>query len=152
MMSRVIFRFFSLKSLFPDFGLLVIRVGIGLSMLIFHGYGKITGGAAAWERIGANMANLGITFAPGFWGFMAALSEAIGSLCIVLGIFFRPATALLVCTMIVASVRHLSLPPDAAGAGWKGASHALELLAVYAALFAAGPGRYVLRKPGPSSS
>jgi putative oxidoreductase len=111
-------------------------------MLLFHGYGKISGGQERWERVGGSMANLGLDFLPAFWGFMAAFSEFFGSAFLILGILFRPAAALLATTMLVAAIRHLSLPPEAAGAGWSGASHALELLAVYLGLLAAGPGKY----------
>jgi putative oxidoreductase len=127
-----------------DIGLLIIRVGIGASMLIFHGYGKITGGTALWEKLGSNMNSIGIDVYPVFWGFMAAFSESICSLLIMTGLLFRPATVLLVVTMIVAVLRHLTLPEGAAGAGWSGASHALELLAIYIGLFFLGPGRFRL--------
>jgi putative oxidoreductase len=127
-----------------DIGVLVIRLGIGASMFIFHGYGKITGGTALWEKLGSNMNNLGIDFYPVFWGFMAAFSESICSILIMTGVLFRPATVLLAVTMIVAVVRHLTLPEGAAGAGWNGASHALELLVIYIGLFFLGPGRFRL--------
>lgn len=130
------------KDKLRDIGLLVIRLGIGGSMLVFHGYGKITGGSAAWEGIGGNMKFVGINFLPVFWGFMAAFSEFVGSILIMLGVIFRPATALLAFTMLVAVLRHLSLPADATGAGWSGASHALELLTIYVGLFLTGPGNY----------
>ena len=127
---------------YRDAGLLIIRLGVGASMLMFHGYGKITGGPEAWEKLGGAMNSLGITFQPVFWGFMAAFSESVCSALIMLGILFRPAAFLLTSTMAVAVLRHLALPPGAAGAGWSGASHALELLTVYAGLFLIGPGRY----------
>lgn len=129
-------------SRYNDIGLLIIRVSIGLIMAIAHGYGKLSGGPEGWERMGHQMENLGISFLPLFWGFMAMFSEFFCSILLVLGLFFRPAAALLVATMLVAAVRHLSLPPEASGAGFKGASHALELLAVYLALFFTGPGKY----------
>ena len=125
-----------------DIGLLILRVGIGLSILVNHGYGKLTGGPALWERIGSNMSNLGITFAPAMWGFLAASSEFFGSILLILGVLFRPAAAFLAFTMFVAALRHLNLPVDNPAAGLKGASHALELVAVYVALFFTGPGRY----------
>lgn len=137
-------RIFSLAPIDRDAALFVLRLGIGLSMLLFHGYGKILGGPERWTSLGGNMANLGITFAPVFWGFMAAVAEFFGSLLIVLGILFRPATALLGFTMFVAVIRHLSLPADASSAGWPGAAHALEILAVCVCLFLAGPGRFTL--------
>ena len=132
------------KKTFPDLGLLIIRLAVGASMLLFHGWGKLMGGSATWEAVGGNMANLGIDFWPGFWGLMAALSESVGSVLIALGVLFRPAAAVLALTMMVAAARHLSLPEDAPGAGWSGASHALELLAVYVGLFLAGPGRFTV--------
>ncbi|MBD3297991.1 MAG: DoxX family membrane protein [candidate division Zixibacteria bacterium] len=129
---------------YTDLGLLVLRLGIGLSMLIFHGWGKLSGGPERWEGVGSQMANLGIDFFPVFWGFMAAFSEFFGSALLVLGVFFRPAALLLIGTMVVAAIRHLSLPAGEPGSGFSGASHALEFLTVYVALFLSGPGRYKL--------
>ena len=77
--------------------------------------------------------------------FAAAASESIGSLLLIVGIAFRPAAGMLAGTMLVAAAYHLSLPPDASGAGWSGASHALELLCVYVALLLTGPGSYALQ-------
>ena len=127
-----------------DVGLLIIRLVIGFTMAAFHGWGKITGGPERWERIGGAMANLGLDFAPVFWGFMAGFAEFAASILIAVGLAFRPALLLLIVTMGVAAMRHLSLPADAEGAGWKGASHALELLAVYVGLWFTGPGRWRL--------
>jgi putative oxidoreductase len=125
-------------------GLLVLRLGVGLSMLGFHGWDKLTGGPETWEGVGASMGNLGLAFAPKFWGFMAASAETFASALLVLGIFFRPAAAVLAFTMIVAASRHLSIPAGESGAGWNGASHALELFSIYVALLLTGPGRLVL--------
>jgi putative oxidoreductase len=135
-------RVVSTRPVSVDIGLLIIRLVIGLSMAVFHGYGKITGGPAVWAGIGSNMSNLGITFTPAMWGFMAASAEFFGSILLILGVLFRPAAALLAFTMFVAALRHLNLPVDNPATGWKGASHAIELLAVYGALFFTGPGRY----------
>jgi putative oxidoreductase len=130
-----------------DLGLLIVRVGIGLSMLILHGWGKLMGGPDLWEKLGGQMRNLGIDFLPVMWGFMAMFAEVFGSALLILGLFFRPAALLLISTMIVAALRHLNLPAGADGAGWKGASHALELLAVYLCLLFTGPGRYRIALP-----
>ena len=132
----------SVSELHKDLGLLIVRLGIGLSIALFHGFGKIKSDSEVWERLGRNMQNLGVDFVPVFWGFMAAFSEFFGSILIVLGIFFRPSTLLLAFTMLVAAIRHLSLPAEAARSGWSGASHALELLVIYVALFIMGPGKY----------
>lgn len=127
-----------------DLGLLIIRLGIGLSFVIFHGYAKISAGPDRWAGLGAQMQHLGIHFLPVFWGFMAAFSESVGAVLLALGLFFRPAAALLSATMLVAALRHLNLPADAPASGWSGASHALELLAVCLGLLLTGAGRFAL--------
>ncbi len=137
-------KFVSSDQINRDLGLLVIRLGIGLSMFLFHGYGKIAGGPERWESIGGSMATFGITFLPTFWGFMAAFSESACSILLVLGLFFRPAAGLLAFTMFVAVMRHLNLPDDNPSAGWSGASHALELGSIYLGLLMTGPGRHAL--------
>lgn len=126
-----------------DIGLLMIRLGIGMSILVFHGWGKISGGPAAWERFGGAMGNLGVSFMPVMWGFMAGFAEFFCSILIILGVLFRPAVLLLAFTMFVGVLVHLNMPPESPRAGWSGASHAIELLVVYLALFFTGPGRFV---------
>ncbi len=130
-----------------DLGLVIIRIGFGLTMALFHGWGKISGGPERWAGVGGSMANLGIDFFPAFWGFMAGFSEFFCAIFIILGVFFRPATALLACTMLVATIRHLSLPEDAPNSGFSGASHAIEFLVLSIGLYFSGPGKYSFVKP-----
>jgi putative oxidoreductase len=125
-----------------DIGLLLIRLTIGASMLIFHGYAKLTGGPEVWMKLGGNMKILGIIFLPVFWGFMAAFAEAVASVLIMLGILFRPATALLAFTMLIAVLTHMNMSSWVFKPDWKGASHAIEFLAIYVGLFLIGPGRF----------
>ena len=131
-----------------DVGLLLIRMGIGFSMMAFHGYDKITGGTQLWAGVGANMSHLGIGFAPVFWGFLAAFAEFAGSILLILGVLFRPAALMLAFTMFVAILTHMNMPSDAPRAGLSGASHAIELMIVYVGLFLTGPGRYAFRLIG----
>jgi putative oxidoreductase len=138
-------RWFSNLPIHKNVGLLVIRLGIGFSMLAFHGYGKITGGPELWAGVGSHMQNLGIGFGFVVWGFMAAFSEFVCSILIMLGVLFRPATALLAFTMLVAILRHLNLPADSPASGWTGASHAVELLVIYVGLMLTGPGSVAFR-------
>ena len=135
-------RLFSSRPIAADVGLLIVRAGIGTSMLVLHGWGKITGGPEFWAQVGKAMSNVGITFAPAAWGFLAAFSEFGCSILIILGVLFRPAAAMLAFTMLVAGTHHLSLPPDHPGGGLNAASHALELGCVYIGLLLTGPGRY----------
>jgi putative oxidoreductase len=135
----------STKAIHSDLGLLIVRVIVGTSMLLFHGWGKLTGGPERWASTGGAMENLGITLLPVVWGFFAACSESIGSVLLALGVLVRPAAVVLAATMFVAITRHLSLPAGEPGSGWNAASHALELFAVYVGLLLAGPGRYAVR-------
>jgi putative oxidoreductase len=49
---------------------LVIRLMLGLTLVFAHGLPKVMA-PERWEREGQAMSNLGIAFAPVFWGFMA---------------------------------------------------------------------------------
>lgn len=128
-----------------DFGILLIRVGIGGLMFWLHGWDKLSSGTEMWSRVGGAMGNFGIHFAPTFWGFMAAFSESICAVLIALGLLFRPATLLLGFTMFVAGIVHLNMPPDSPRGGWTGASHAFELMIVCVGLFFAGAGRFSVK-------
>ncbi|OGQ18516.1 MAG: DoxX family protein [Deltaproteobacteria bacterium RIFCSPHIGHO2_02_FULL_40_11] len=119
-----------------DLGLLTLRLGIGI-MFILHGYPKVLGGVAQWTQIGSSMQNLGITFFPAFWGFMAASSECFGGFLFAIGFLFRPACLLLLSTMSVATLYHLGK-----GDGIMGASHALEAAIVFVSMFLIGPGKH----------
>jgi len=121
-----------------NIGLLILRVGIGIKFII-HGWPKITGGTETWQGLGGAMANLGITFAPTFWGFMAALSEFGGGILLILGILHRPVAALLFFTMVVATVMHVQMDDP-----FRVYSHALGMAVVFLGLFFTGAGRYTL--------
>jgi putative oxidoreductase len=122
---------------FKDLGLLIIRIGIGLSFSLIHGLPKIMGGVPMWTKMGGAMGSVGIHFLPAFWGFMASGSEAIGGLLVLVGLFFRPACIFLVLTMVVASVVTYTQ-----GDGFSDASHAIELGVVFLGLLLIGPGKY----------
>ncbi len=127
-----------------NFGLLIIRIGIGI-MFVLHGEGKMFGGPEKWLKLGGAMDNIGITFLPTFWGFMAAFAEFGGGILLVLGLLFRPACFLMLCTMFVAASVHWF---DAAEAGeaLKGkimeGSHAIEAGFVFLGLLFTGSGKY----------
>lgn len=131
---------FSKLGKYSSFALLIMRAGLGF-MMIMHGYPKLLGGPEKWGKLGAAMANLGVTYAPEFWGFMAAFSESVGGALLLLGFLFRPAALLLFFTMLVASVKHLY-----AGDGLMGSSHSIELGIVFFAMFILGPGKYSIDK------
>jgi len=132
---------FKFLSKYRDLGLLVMRLGLGV-MFLLHGLPKLTGGPAKWKALGAAMGNLGIDFYPVVWGFLAAVTEGIGGLLLVLGVFYRPTCTLLCFVMIVATVMHLN-----AGDAFIGkVSYPLELAFVFFGLAFAGPGRFSIDK------
>jgi len=143
-MREALSKLLSARPIAADLGLLVVRLGIGTIMLSLHGWSKIQAGPEFWSGLGTAMGDLGIHFAPTFWGFMAAFAEFGCSILIVVGVLFRFATAMLALTMFVAAVHHLGLPADHDASGWSGASHAVELFCVYAGLLLTGAGKYTL--------
>lgn len=117
-----------------------MRAGLG-AMMIVHGLPKLTGGVETWEKLGSAMGNLNIHFMPAFWGFMCALTEAVGGLFCILGLWFRLVCLFMLINFIVASVSHF-----AKGGGVQEAAHALELCFAFAGLFFLGAGRYSVDK------
>ncbi len=127
-------------SKYTNFGLLMMRIGVG-AMMIVHGFPKLTGGPEKWEKVGAAVTNFGLNDYHLYWGLAAALAESVGGLLLLLGLAFRPACLILLLTMVVAATKHLDQ-----GDGIKGASHAIELASVFLGLFFIGPGRYSVDK------
>jgi putative oxidoreductase len=121
---------------FSDVALLFLRATLGSFFVWIHGWPKLAGGLATWKLIGGAMKHVGITFWPGFWGFMAACSETIGMGLIVLGLAFRPSCLLVTITLAVATVTEYSRHD------WADAAHPLELALVFLALVFVGPGKY----------
>ena len=119
-------------------GLLVLRVGIGV-IFIFHGLPKLMGGVETWTQLGSTMSVMGITFAPVFWGFMAAATEVGGGLFIIFGLLHRLVALMLIFTMVVALLVHVS-----AGDPFAVYSNALKALVVFVAFAISGPGVYSL--------
>lgn len=117
----------------PNFGLLFIRVGLGITFL-FHGIPKLMGGVETWTSLGSIMTYLGIDFMPVVWGFMASMSEVVGGLFLILGLLFRPALLLLIFTMFVAVVYHVNEGHQFL--------YPLELMIVFTGLFISGAGKY----------
>jgi putative oxidoreductase len=131
---------FSQLGNYKNFGLLVMRAGLGV-MMFLHGLPKLTGGVPKWHSLGENMGLLHIHFIPVFWGFMCAITECIGGLFCVLGLWFRLVCMLMLINFIVATAAHL-----AEGEKVLEASHALELCFVFFGLIFLGAGTYSIDK------
>lgn len=121
-----------------DLGLLILRMGIGISFM-FHGFPKLMGGPEAWTQLGGALGSMGIHFAPTFMGLVASLSEFVGGFLLVIGLFSRTACFFLLNTLIVATVMHLDQ-----GHLFAKYSHPLELSILFLSLIFIGPGKYSL--------
>ena len=122
-------------------GLLIMRGGLGV-MFVLHGWPKLSGGPDTWVKVGGAMSSIGITFAPVFWGFMAAVAECIGGILLAFGLFVRPSAFLLCCTMLVAA----SMQATAGDDFMMKTSRPIELAAVFLGLLFAGGGDFVLSR------
>ncbi len=110
------------------------RFVFGVSLALFHGYGKIFEGKV--QGLTNTVAELGFP-APSFFAWAASITEFFGGILIALGFLTRPAAAMGAVTMAVALFRHRADPPAK-----------LELAALYLAVFllivAVGGGRFSL--------
>jgi len=90
------------KEYLLDLGLLWVRIGMGLG-IARHGFQKIFEGKMA--GFAGAVGSLGFP-APEFFAWAAALSELLGGVLIVLGLFTRPAAFFVFATMTVAAFLH----------------------------------------------
>ena len=138
MIDRLIYVIFVNDSYMKDIALTVLRIGIGI-IFMKHGSAKLFGGIKSWHWLGNQMGNLGITFAPLFWGFMAAISEFFGGLSFILGFGIRISALFLICVMLVAIAMHYTQ-----GDSWIKISYPISMLLVFITFLIAGAGPYSL--------
>ncbi|MDP7036934.1 MAG: DoxX family protein [Candidatus Marinimicrobia bacterium] len=102
--------FFSSTNLSQNGGILLLRISSGGLLLMNHGWDKIISGADKWTGLGrTGLMPLGIEYFHTFFGFMAAFSESICAVLVVIGLLTRPAAALITVTMFVGANFHISL-------------------------------------------
>jgi putative oxidoreductase len=127
---------FSSLGNYKNFGLLIIRIGLGI-MFIYHGYPKLLGGPHKWEEIGGATKYVGVHFLPMVWGLLSAAVETFGGFLIIIGLAFRPVCLLLVINLVVAAFFHLGT-----GGNLGDAAHAIEDAVTFTGLLFIGPGKY----------
>ncbi len=130
--------FLSNQSLFEDskdWALLVLRVIPSFYLFFYHGMGKITAGTETWAWLGgAVLGIVGISFGHILFGFLAALSEGVLTLFVLVGLKTRLSSFFVMMTMFFAGVFHLS--------GGESPESAFIYFAVYFTLFLRGPGKF----------
>lgn len=123
----------------PDFGKLFLRVVLG-AIVLTHAIVGLMGGVPALKAYGAAFQPFHITGNPVFWGLLLLLVRAVGSLCFMLGLFFRSACFMVTLSFAVALVYHINAGHDFLSV----TSGATRLFAVYFAFLFIGPGSYTL--------
>jgi putative oxidoreductase len=122
-----------------DLAIFAVRVAIGVCFVV-HGMGKLgLVGSGNMQGFVEWLESLGVPYAP-IQARIAMLSEITGGSLLALGLFTRPACALLIVTMVVAGrVGHR-------GAGYlitnepPGAEYTINLAVICGAILMIGPG------------
>ena len=124
---------------YADFGLLLLRVSVGI-LFILYTAPSLIGGPSAWAHFGAGARNWGIHSHFQLWGFLVALLGCIGGALVIFGLFFRPAVLVLLVLAIghAIGVKH--------GSGFRTALPSIEMCFVLAGILFVGPGKYSVDK------
>ena len=116
-----------------DLGLLVLRLGFGLTLAFGHGFGKLTNPGKFLGSVTRHGFPLPEVMAP-----IAMLSEFVGGILIALGLATRPAAVFVIATMLGAAfVAH-------GGDPFSKKESALVYALAALVILVAGPGRYSL--------
>ncbi|MEZ5385786.1 MAG: DoxX family protein [Prosthecobacter sp.] len=122
----------------PDYGLLILRVTLGFSMLLLHGRGKMLNFSATVEKMNGLMGLPGNVNAG-----LAVFAEVVCSALIIAGLFTRFAALMLAITMGVAFfIVHKSALVDIAASGVKSGELAMIYLVAYVSLLFTGAGKF----------
>jgi putative oxidoreductase len=127
---------------YREVGLLILRVGIG-AIFLKTGWPLISD-PDKWQGLGSALSSVGFTPSPAvakIFGFLAALSQFGGGICLILGFFFRPACILMAGTMAVALAMHLNI-----GDPFPKFLPSLESLIVFVSLMFIGPGKISIER------
>ena len=124
---------------YADFGLLLLRVSIGILFILYTAPALI-GGPSAWAHLGPSVHSLGIHSHFQVWGFVIALLGCIGGALVIFGLFFRPGILVLLVLAIAHAigVKH--------GSGFRTALPSIEMCFVLAGVIFVGPGKYSVDK------
>ncbi|MFA5935943.1 MAG: DoxX family protein [Patescibacteria group bacterium] len=131
MMGKMLTGFQKHKSV----GLFVLRIAAGV-IFVMHGYGKLFGDAPGMTAFTGMVDKLGFPM-PGLFAYIAALTEFLGGIALILGVGVPVAATLIAGVMLVAffGVKKASFPAGDVD---------FALLAIAISLVFMGPGRYTV--------
>lgn len=130
------FRLFVSNRSSLELGLLITRLGIG-TIFTIYGFMKLVSGPQKWFWLGSQLSNVGITFLPTVWGFVAANIEFLGGLCLIFGFSTRLMTICMSMVMVVALMYHFKH-----GDEFSVYAQPLGFLIVFLSICVSGPGHY----------
>lgn len=99
---------FKSKPDYINFGLLFYRLALGISMF-YHGYLKYVSGEQGLYKVGVMLSALGVP--SGFeviLGTIASYAEMVGGILIIIGLFTRIGSILIIGTLTVATILNLN--------------------------------------------
>ncbi len=99
---------FKSKPDYINFGLLFYRLALGISMF-YHGYLKYVSGEQGLYKVGAMLSALSVP--SGFeviLGTIASYAEMVGGILIIIGLFTRIGSLLIIGTLTVATILNLN--------------------------------------------
>lgn len=120
---------------YREFGLLLIRVSIGL-LFILYTAPTLMRGPSAWAHFGAGAKTFGIHSHYQLWGFLGALAGCAGGVLVIFGLLFRIGILFL---LVVAIAHAIGL---AKASGFRIALPSIEMCFVLAGVLFVGPGKY----------
>jgi putative oxidoreductase len=124
---------------YREFGLLLIRVSIGLLFILFTAP-ALMHGPAAWAHFGAGARTFGFHSHYQLWGFVGAVAGCAGGVLIIFGLFFRVGVLL----VLVLAIAHAIGVTKAVG--FRNALPSIEMCFVLAGILFVGPGKYSVDK------
>jgi putative oxidoreductase len=124
---------------YREFGLLLIRVSIGL-LFILYTAPALMGGPSAWSNFGTGARNWGLHSNLQLWGFLGALFGCVGGVLLIFGLFFRLGVLLL----LILAVGHAIGVTK--GVSFRFALPSIEICFVLAGILFVGPGKYSVDK------
>ena len=130
---------FKSKPDYINFGLLFYRLALGVSMF-YHGYLKYVSGEQGLYKVWAMLSALGVP--SGFeviLGTIASYAEMVGGILLIIGLFTRIGTLLVVGTLAVATILNLN-------GNFFSWDYPSQMAFGAIMLFFAGAGRYSLDK------
>ena len=129
--------FFNSQERKINFGLLVMRVGLAVILLI-HSLPVLFGGAAQWKRVGTGLSFINIGFPTEVTGFVIMLLESLGALSLLFGYLFRPFSIVLAAIYCLYFFNYYSI-------GYRTLMlYSLSLASVFIGFVNTGPGRYAI--------